>query len=337
MDAKKPPLRVGIYGAGNWANTTHIPNLLRIGGVEIAAVCDCNLEAAQATAAKFAIPGVYEDGHQMLEQEKLDALFSVVPAFARSGVEEEAADRGLHLFSEKPQALRMETARRIDAAIRRAGVLSTVCFRERYRPIFQEARRRLQGKQVVHIRFQSISSLPPLAAQAAESWWHQMDKSGGAAFDWGVHAVDYARFVSGLEVTQAQAFYAHAAAYITPLSYSFNFCLSNGGTMTMNFVAATPVAPPGEARFVFFYEGGYLAIHGYEYLEVNGEKVYQAEDFDPWYEQDRCFVEAIRTGDPALLLNDYHDGLFSLGPVLAGWASARQGGACLDVAAFMKA
>lgn len=337
MEAKRPALRVGIYGAGNWANTTHIPNLLRLGGLEIAAICDRNLEAAQATATKFVIPKAYVDGHQMLEREKLDVLFSVVPAFARSGVEEEAATRGIHLFSEKPQALHMEVARRIDAAIRRSGVLSTVCFRERYRPIFQEARRRLQGKQVAHIRFQSIAGLPPLVAQAGESWWHQLDKSGGAAFDWGVHAVDYARFVSGLEIARAQAFYTEAAAYALPLSYSFNFQLNNGGTMTMNFVAATPAAPPGEARFVFFYEGGYLAIHGYEYLEVNGEKVYQAADFNPWYEQDRCFIEAVRTHNPNLLLNDYHDGLFSLGPVLAGWESARQGGTCLEVSAFMKA
>ncbi|MCC7261272.1 MAG: Gfo/Idh/MocA family oxidoreductase [Candidatus Latescibacteria bacterium] len=337
MEAKRPTLRVGIYGAGNWANATHIPNLLGLGGVEVAAICDRNLEAARATAARFGIAGVYEDGHQMLAQVELDALFSVVPAFARSGVEEAAAARGVHLFSEKPQALNMETARRIDAAIRRAGVLSTVCFRERYRPIFQEARRRLQGKQVAHIRFQSIGGLPPLAAQAGDSWWHQLDKSGGAAFDWGVHAVDYARFVSGLEIARAQAFYTEAAAYALPLSYSFNFQLSNGGTMSMNFVAATPAAPPGEARFVFFFEGGYLAIHGYEYLEVNGEKVYHAAEFNPWYEQDRCFIEAIRTGDASLLLNDYHDGLFSLGPVLAGWQSARQGGACLDVSAFMKA
>ena len=64
--------------------------------------------------------------------------------------------------------------------------------------------------------------------------------------------------------------------------------------------------------------------------------VYQAEEFDPWFEQDRIFVEAVRTSDASLLLNDYHDGLFSLAPVLAGWESARRNGECIYVPAFME-
>lgn len=338
MEARKNTLRIGIYGTGSWANQTHIPNLLKLEGVQIAAVCDVDPAALQATATRFAIPRTYRDGHEMLEREELDALFSVVPAFARTDVEAIAAQKGIHLFSEKPQALDMAVARRIDAAVRQSGVLSTVCFRERYRPLFQEARQRLQDKRIVHIRFQSFGSLPsPPPSDQPERWWYQMDKAGGAAFDWGVHAVDYSRFLSGLDVAQAQAFYHHPSGYCAPLSCSFNFCLTGGATMTMNFLATTPVAPPHEPWFTVFFEGGYLAVHRYDYLEVNGEKVYEATPFDPWFEQDRRFVEAIRSGDRSLLLNDYRDGLFSLAPVLAGWESARRGGECLDVTAFMEA
>ena len=50
--------------------------------------------------------------------------------------------------------------------------------------------------------------------------------------------------------------------------------------------------------------------------------------------QDRAFIEAVRTADPSLVLSDYHDGLSTLAPVLAGWESARRGGPCMDVAAF---
>ena len=35
------------------------------------------------------------------------------------------------------------------------------------------------------------------------------------------------------------------------------------------------------------------------------------------------------------LLNDYHDGLYSLAPILAGWESARRGGEIIDLAGFM--
>ena len=150
-----------------------------------------------------------------------------------------------------------------------------------------------------------------------------------------MHATDYVRFMTGLDVVSAQAFYHHPPAYRLPLSYSFNYCFETGATMTMTFVAATPSAPRDEPWFVIIYEGGTLALYGYERIEVNGETVYEQDEFDAWLEQDRTFIEAVRTGNRDLLLNDYHDGLYSLAPVLAGWESSRRGGECIDVGAFM--
>ena len=110
---------------------------------------------------------------------------------------------------------------------------------------------------------------------------------------------------------------------------------TNGATATLAFVSAGPV-PPAEPWFTIFYEGGYLAIFGYERIEENGAVVYEAAQFDPWFEQDRVFVEAVRSGDGRALLNDYADGLLSLAPVLAGWSSSARGGQPIDVPAFIR-
>ena len=75
----------------------------------------------------------------------------------------------------------------------------------------------------------------------------------------------------------------------------------------------------------------------YDRIEQNGETVYQAQEFDPWFEQARLFIEAVRSGDGSAILNDYHDGLYSLAPVLAGGESSKRHGECIDVPAFMKA
>ncbi len=320
------PVRVAIYGCGRFANQTHIPNLRKVAGVEIVALCDSDAQSLQSTGDSFGIERRYGDAHEMLANERFDALYSIVPAYVRSDVEIAAVTRGIHLFSEKPQALQMELAQRIDAAIRQHGVISTVGFRERYRPIFQQARQFLADKSISHVRFLSCGGLPAERSDWRASWWNDIHKSGGAALDWGVHATDYVRFMSGLNVAQAQAIYHRTDAYSLPLSYSFHYTLSNGAAMTMTFLNTTPVRPPNEPWFTLFYEGGYLAIHGYERLEVNGETIYTAEPFDPWLEQTRCFIEAVRTHDPSLLLSDYHDGLDSLAPVLAGWESSKQGG-----------
>ena len=346
-------IRVGIYGAGSFANKQHLPNLARIRNVEVVAVCDVNESAAHDTAGRFDIPRVYTNGHEMLEKEDLDALWSIVPAFARTDIEATAASKGVHIFSEKPQALEMSVARRIDQAIRDAGVISTVCFRERYRPIFQEAKRLLKGEKIVHVRYQSIRPLPEF--RTSDSWHSQFEKGASAFFDWGPHAVDYSRYITGLNIRTAQAYLQHDPdRHRAPTSASFNYHLTNEATMTMTFLCATENQPADEPYFLVYFENGYLGIHGYSHIEMNGETVYKA-DFDrtaprhptsdappptpainPWYELDRRFCEAIRTGNSSHLLNDYHDGLYSLGPVLAGWESARQGGKPIDVETYIE-
>lgn len=330
------PVRVAVYGTGRFAQATHLPNLSRIDGVEIAALCDINETALSEAAALFGVARTYSDAHEMLETEKPDALWSIVPAFARTDVEIAAAERGIQLFSEKPQALDMALAKRIDAAVRKGGVISTVGFRERYRPIFQEARRLLEDRRVVHVRFQQISHNPKPAASDRTEWSHQVGKGGVRFFDWGVHATDYTRFMTGQDVHRSQAYLYHPDEYHTPLSSSFHYQLSAGATATLTFIESDPTGPGEEPYFKIYFDGGRLAVFGYERIELNDEVVYEADPFDPWFAQDRTFVEAVRSNNPGLLQSDYHDGLKSLAPILAGWDSAKRDGACVDVEEFIE-
>ena len=337
MTILKSPVRIGIYGAGKWAANSHIPNLVQLEHAQITATADINPDNLRTSAEKFPLGQTYLDPYEMLEKEELDALYSIVPACARTDVEAIAASKGIHLFSEKPQALEMAVARRIDAAIQQSGVISTVCFRQRYRPIFQQARHFLSDKKIVHLRFQSIHGLPGPRPNGP-GWSNKMEMGGSSFFDWGPHAVDYSRYISGLELDTAQAFFNHpdVQQYYQPLSCSFNFTLNNGATLLLTFLSCTNHSPK-EPWFTAYYEGGYLSIHRYDHIEVNGELYYQADEFNPWFEQDRVFIEAVRTNNRELLLNDYHDGLYSLAPVLAGWASAQNNGQPIHIETFMQA
>ena len=336
MAATEPSVRVGIFGTGGWARRTHIPHLIDL-GAQIVCLCDAQAEAVDVAGDEFGIATRYTDGHQMLAEENLDVLYSCVPAYARTDVEATAARRGIHLFSEKPQSTSMRVARQIADAVKEGGVLSTVCFRERYRPLFQQARRLLQNETIVHARFQSPGGLPPSVRDRSrnQGWGHWMAKAGSRSFDWGVHAVDYLRFMTGLDVAKAQSFYHDPERYTKPLSSVFQFAFSTGATAQLSFVSATG-SPPDEPWFTIFYEGGYLSVFRYDRIEQNGEIVYEAEEFDPWHEQDRVFIDAVRREDGSAILSDYADGLKSLAPVLACWESASRGGRVIDVPAFTK-
>ena len=46
-------VKVAIYGTGDFANKTHLPNLMKIELAEVVAVCDINLASAKSTAEKL--------------------------------------------------------------------------------------------------------------------------------------------------------------------------------------------------------------------------------------------------------------------------------------------
>ena len=82
----------------------------------------------------------------------------------------------------------------------------------------------------MHARFQSISGLPPFEPA---SWWDEIDKSGGSALDWGIHATDYMRYLTTMNIKTAQAFYHHPPEYTLPLSSSIHYCFSSGATASL--------------------------------------------------------------------------------------------------------
>ncbi len=68
-------LRAAIIGAGLIAGKKHAPAFLKLNGkVELAALCDLNLRAAQKTANNFGIPHAYSDVSEMLSSEKADLV-----------------------------------------------------------------------------------------------------------------------------------------------------------------------------------------------------------------------------------------------------------------------
>ncbi len=326
------PVRVAFYGTGRFACSTHIPNLLRIPGAEIVALCDSSPAALEQAAALVPAAARYPDADALLAAGGFDALYSCVPAYARTDVEARAAQRGIHLFSEKPQATRLEVALTIDAAVLAAGVIATVGFRERYRPLVRKARELFAGHEATHVQFLQHARTPA----ARHTWYRDVALSGGPALNWGGHALDQIRFVAADEVSKAQAFWGAGDILGFPPSQSLSFVLASGATATLTFVTSTAVKDRFHRnRFSFFHREGVLLVEDYESVSINGTVAYAGEEFDPWMEQDRVFVEAVRRRDPSLLASDYHDGIRSLAPILAAWESARRGGAIVDVEAYI--
>jgi predicted dehydrogenase len=70
----KDVLRVGVIGAGRWAQRAHLPGFKRSPLCEAVAICDLNRDLAVTTAKKFDIPDVYTDYREMVGRNDIDII-----------------------------------------------------------------------------------------------------------------------------------------------------------------------------------------------------------------------------------------------------------------------
>src|SRR5437762_493478 len=176
--------RIGFLGTGGIASH-HLGRLKEIEGVEIVALCDVAEDRAAAAAAQYG-GQPYTDYRRMIDQVAMDALYVCVPPFAHSDAEILAAQKGVHLFVEKPVVMQLETGLRILEAIEKAGVLSSVGYSVRYTPAAQAARTFLEGREVAMICASRWGSIPG----DEHHWWRDYSKSGGQLLEMATHQLD---------------------------------------------------------------------------------------------------------------------------------------------------
>lgn len=124
-------LRVGLVGAGPWANRVHAPGLADHPGTRLVSVWARRPEAAAELAEQHgAEPAA--DPDQLLAE--VDAVAFAVPPAVQAELATRAAAAGKHLILEKPIAQTLAQAERLVEAIDSAGVASLVVLTRRFAP-----------------------------------------------------------------------------------------------------------------------------------------------------------------------------------------------------------
>ena len=98
-------VRIGCIGTARRAGH-HLDCLSKMENVEIKALCDIAEDKVEQAAQQYG-GHIYTDYRQMLDQEELDAVYVVTPPLVHTEQAVTAAERGLHIFLEKPITLTM--------------------------------------------------------------------------------------------------------------------------------------------------------------------------------------------------------------------------------------
>jgi predicted dehydrogenase len=158
---RPPPLRVGVVGAGLIAQVMHLPHLRELDDCfEVRALCDASQEVAERCARRFGIERVPPSWEALLEED-LDAVV-VATSGSHEPMARAAAEKGLHLFVEKPMAYSVAEAQGMIDAAEAAGVVLMVGYPKRHDPAYGRAHRMVQGMR--DLRFVRVTTAESPAA-----------------------------------------------------------------------------------------------------------------------------------------------------------------------------
>ena len=130
-------MRVGVLGAGAWAEFAHIPGYKRDPRCELVAIADPIVERAKAFAEKFDIPNVYDSHAALISRDDIDLVDVCTPSITHFELSWAALEAGKHVLCEKPVAYDYRDTLRAAALAKRQGVKTKLGFTFRYSPAMQ--------------------------------------------------------------------------------------------------------------------------------------------------------------------------------------------------------
>jgi myo-inositol 2-dehydrogenase/D-chiro-inositol 1-dehydrogenase len=315
-------LQVGIVGTG-WFSKVHADLLAQMEGVRVQAITGTSQDKADRMAAVYGAKG-YERITDMLDAERLDAIYICVPPMSHGEIERELIDRGIPFLVEKPLGLDTELPGGILKSVQDKGLITSVGYHFRYRTSVTRLKELLCTCQIGMALGYWMGDMPLVP------WWRNQATSGGQFIEQTTHMVDLLRYTAG-EVEEVYAVYGNQIMH----KVHDHVTVPDVGTVSMKMrsgavvnVSNTCVLPGGISKVgLTFYTNEGMLDWNTERLDVVGKggKVTVTDETQHYLLENEAFIHAVRTGDTSLIRSDYADAFKTQVVTTAAQRSAETG------------
>lgn len=165
-------LRLGVIGAGNYAQASLLPHLQKMKQVAFATVCTMTGVSAKKASEKFGFANATTNPKDVLDDKSINSVLIATRHNSHAELAAAALRAGKHVFVEKPLALNQEQLDLVASAVKDCGEKIQVGFNRRFAPLMHEAlRHKGTGPWVMHYRVN--------AGPIPQASWIQDPKVGG--------------------------------------------------------------------------------------------------------------------------------------------------------------
>ena len=194
-------LKVAVIGCGR-VSVMHLGSIALLEDAELVACCDIKQDRAEYMAKKYNAKA-YTSYEEMLSNEQLDAVHICLPHYLHAKVACYAFEKGVHVLSEKPMDVDLESAENAVRLAKEKGVLYGVIMQCRYNNSAKLVKKALQsGKLGKILSARSVLTWTRPDSYYAESDWKgTWDKEGGGVvIDQAIHSIDLVNWMVDSEV-----------------------------------------------------------------------------------------------------------------------------------------
>jgi predicted dehydrogenase len=305
-DTEKPDaVKLGVLGAGLFANATLLPALKKVKDVELVGIASSGGLHAAHSGKKFGFRYACSDEEQILNDPDINTVLILTRHDTHADLAVRALQAGKHVFVEKPlavngnQLLVIQEQLQITTQGQATHQLLTVGFNRRFAPLAQQLHNNLATRQEpLYMHYRVNAGYIPL-----NHWTHDPEQGGGRIIGEGCHFIDFLAFLAGSAPVSVSAVALPDGGKYREDNVSMTFTFADGSIGIVDYLANGDKSFPKE-RVEVFCGGSVAVLDDFRVLEtVRDGKRKTAKLWGQdkgHFSEMQALVRAIRAGVPPI-------------------------------------
>ncbi|MCX6068656.1 MAG: bi-domain-containing oxidoreductase, partial [Chloroflexi bacterium] len=306
---KTATVKLGVLGAGLFANATLLPAMARVKDIELVGIASAGGLHAQHSGKKFGFRYAASDDEQIINDPAINTVMILTRHDTHAELVVRALQAGKHVFVEKPLAVDQAGLEKVCAQLTMncepqteterlsssANGLLMVGFNRRFAPLAtQLAAHFAQRTEPLYMHYRINAGYIPL-----NHWTHDPAQGGGRIIGEGCHFVDFLSFLAGSAPVNVCATALPNGGKYREDNVSMTFTFADGSLGVVDYLASGDKSFPKE-RVEVFCDGAVAVLDDFRSLETvrNGKRktVKLAGQDKGHFNEMQVLVSAIRAG-----------------------------------------
>ncbi|HSR19940.1 MAG TPA: bi-domain-containing oxidoreductase, partial [Anaerolineales bacterium] len=240
-------IRLGVLGAGKFADATLLPAIRKAGGIDLVGIASPGGLHSRHAASKFGFSFASSANDEVLRDRRINTVAILTPHDSHADLAVRALKAGKHVFVEKPLAIDARQLAALERQLRKQtdGFLM-VGFNRRFAPLARMLSEFLSGRlESLQAHYRINAGYLPL------DHWTQDPASGGRIIGEACHFVDMLTFLVGAPPVTVSAFALPDGGKYHEDNVSMTFTFPDGSIGVVDYLANGDPSLPKERLEVF--------------------------------------------------------------------------------------